>query len=99
MLFDRVSSLCESRGISLWKLEKLLNFGNGTLSKWENSCPGIDKVQKVSDFFEVSIDYLVNRGGEIPLSPDGKIVAIVFDSLSSDKQELIKKYVDMLKAS
>jgi transcriptional regulator with XRE-family HTH domain len=99
LLLSKVADLCKVRGISLWKLEKILGFGNGTVSKWATTVPGIDKVRKVADYFEVSVDYLLGRGESIGLSSDGKILAITFDSFSNDKQELIKRYIQMLKAS
>lgn len=98
MLFDKLTALCKSKGVSLWKLEKTLGFGNATLSKWMIASPGIDKVQRVADYFGVSVDYLLDRGGDIKLSADSKLVAVTFDNLTPEKQELVKKYVDMLKA-
>lgn len=98
MLLNKISELCVSHGISLWKLEKLLKFGNGTFAKCATMRPGIDKVQKVADYFNVSVDYLLDRNSEIKLSADSKIIAIAFDSMPPEKQKLIKQYVDMLKA-
>ena len=47
MLFDNVKKLCEERKISVWRLEKDLGFSNRSISKWNESDPGIRKVQKV----------------------------------------------------
>jgi transcriptional regulator with XRE-family HTH domain len=60
-LLDRVKDLCDGRSMKLAHLEKKLNFGNGTLSRWGKSSPSIDKIQKVADYFNVSIDYLIGR--------------------------------------
>lgn len=60
-LYDRLKELCDKSSIKPANLEKILNFGNGTLSRWGKSSPSIDKVQKVADYFNVSIDYLVGK--------------------------------------
>ncbi|MDD3569588.1 MAG: helix-turn-helix transcriptional regulator [Lachnospiraceae bacterium] len=60
-LLERIKVLCLKNSISLAALEKKLNLGNGTLSRWDTSSPSIDKIQKVSDYFNVSIDYLVGQ--------------------------------------
>jgi transcriptional regulator with XRE-family HTH domain len=58
-LLEIIQNLCKEKGISIFKLEKDLNFGNGTIYKWDKSSPAIDKLKKVADYFEVSIDYLI----------------------------------------
>lgn len=61
-LLERIKSLCIENSISLSALEKKLNLGNGTLSRWNTSSPSIDKIQRISNYFNVSIDYLVGQG-------------------------------------
>lgn len=99
MLFSKISDLCNDKGITIWKLEKVLGLGNATIRKWETAMPSVDKVQKVADYFGVSIDYLLDRKSKIELSADSKIIAISFDSLPPEKQELVKRYIEMLKVS
>lgn len=60
-LLDRVKNLCNDNSITLSKLEKTLGFGNGTLSRWDDSSPSGDKLSKVANFFNVSIDYLIGN--------------------------------------
>ncbi|WP_254518368.1 helix-turn-helix domain-containing protein, partial [Salmonella enterica] len=38
-----------------------IQLSNGQIRKWENQTPGIDKIQKVADYFNVSVDYLLGR--------------------------------------
>jgi transcriptional regulator with XRE-family HTH domain len=45
--------------MSIPKLEKELNLGNGAIYKWDKSSPSIDKLQKVAEYFNVSTDYLL----------------------------------------
>lgn len=59
MLFDNVKRICDEKGISVWRLEKELGFSNHSVSKWNESEPGIRKVQKVADYLGVTIEELL----------------------------------------
>lgn len=59
-LYEKIKELAKERGVSIRQIEEKLGFGNGTLNRWRTIMPSIDKVQKVSDYFNVSIDYLLD---------------------------------------
>lgn len=59
MIYDNVKKFCKERNISIGRLEKELEFSNGSICKWNENEPGIKKVQKVADFLEVSIEELL----------------------------------------
>lgn len=59
MLFDNIKKICDEKGISVWKLEKALGFSNRSISKWNESEPGVRKVQKVADYLGVPIEKLL----------------------------------------
>ena len=56
-----VKELCKNKNISVKLLEEDLDFPNNTIYQWKNRTPGIDKLQKVADYFDVSVDYLLGR--------------------------------------
>lgn len=60
-IYGRIKSLADNQKMSIREVESKLNFSNGTLRRWNNSVPGVDKVQTVADFFHVSTDYLLGR--------------------------------------
>lgn len=57
--FERIENLRKSKGISQGKLEKELGFSNGSISKWKNSMPTSERLQKVADYFGVTTSYLL----------------------------------------
>lgn len=62
ILYQRIKKLCSKKGISVSKLETDLGFGNSTINKWgKNSSPSVDKIRKIADYFNVSVDYLLGR--------------------------------------
>lgn len=61
MLIDNVQSLCKKNGIALYKLEKELGFGNGSLYKWNEQSPSVERVKLVADYFGVTVDELLKE--------------------------------------
>ena len=60
-ILDRIRSLANERKVTLAELERNLDFSNGSLRKWGTSTPSGDKIEKVADYFNVSVDYLLGR--------------------------------------
>ncbi|MES1054113.1 helix-turn-helix transcriptional regulator [Bacillus thuringiensis] len=58
---DRIKKLCNEQKITIAELERRIQLSNGQIRKWANQTPGVDKVQKVADYFNVSLDYLLGR--------------------------------------
>lgn len=59
--FERVKKLCKDRGISLSRLEENVGFGKNSIYSWKQNNPSSDKLKKVADYFNVSVDYLLGR--------------------------------------
>lgn len=60
-LLTRIKMLCVQNNTTISKLEKTLEFGNGTISRWDVATPSGDRLAKVADHFRVSVDYLLGR--------------------------------------
>lgn len=60
-LVDRVKLLANEKKMTISELERKTDLGNGTISRWDTRTPGIDKLNKVANFFDVSTDYLLGR--------------------------------------
>lgn len=59
-LKERIKALCKENGISMNKLEDILGFGKGYISKLGKSTPNAQKIQQIADYFGVTLDYLLN---------------------------------------
>lgn len=57
MIFEKIKQQCKEHEISVAQLEKKLELGKGTISKWEKVSPSVCNLKKVSDYFAVSLDY------------------------------------------
>ncbi len=67
-VYERIETLRKNAGISQGNLEKALGFSNGSISKWKTSTPNPERLKKLADYFNVSLEYLLTgeekEGGE-----------------------------------
>lgn len=59
-IYDRIRLLASEKNISIRELEIKLGFSNGLLRSWDKST-NTASLEKVADYFDVSIDYLLGR--------------------------------------
>lgn len=59
----RLKEIRKSKGISQLKIAMDLNTNQNTISRYETGErePGITELIKIADYFDVSIDYLLER--------------------------------------
>lgn len=90
-LYEKIKILANEQDISIRQLEEQLNFGNGVINRWRKNKPGIDKIEKVADYFDVSLDYLLDRAASVndTDAPDNHSIArqIMLRSDTSDLSE------------
>ena len=56
-VIETIKNLCKDNGIKISNLEKELGFGNGSLTK-AKKIPA-ERIMKLSEYFNVSMDYLM----------------------------------------
>ncbi|EHG9403407.1 helix-turn-helix domain-containing protein [Listeria monocytogenes] len=96
-LLDRIKELCKKRSISVKMLEENLNFPSNTIYQWKKRTPGIDKLQKVADYFGVSLDYLLGRTTVMSISQNpalDTIAAHIDPGASTEELEEIIAYIE-----
>lgn len=60
-LKEKIKELCKKKKISVNKLETDLGFGTGYVSKLDKTNPNMSKLSQIADYFDVSIDMLLER--------------------------------------
>lgn len=60
-LYDRVVYLAKKQGKSLNKLSEDVGLSKNAIYSWKTSSPKSDTLEKVADYFDVSVDYLLGR--------------------------------------
>ena len=60
-MYEIFVKLLEKYGVTAYKVSKATGIGGSTFTDWKNgrSVPKQDKLQKIADYFGVTIDYLM----------------------------------------
>lgn len=85
---ERIKHLCNSKKVSQRNMEKEIGISNGSSSKWNKSMPNAETLSKLSDYFDVSVNYLMTGKED---SPEQKIT-----SLSHQEELDIMEDVDVI---
>ncbi len=99
-IYGRIKELAERQKLSIRSLEEKLGYGNGTIRRWEKQVPGVDKVQKVADYFNVSVDYLLGREDTAEVNDDHlKVVAAHIDDDATEEEiNEILNFIDFVQS-
>ena len=95
---ERIRYLLETKHSSINQMLKTCGLSSGAFAGWEKygRYPQGDDLAKIADYFQVSVDYLLNR--ETPrassLSPDEQNLISHFRALNPAGQEYIMTQVD-----
>lgn len=84
MVFDRIQELMDARGIKKAAFAAAVGVSHGNLCDWQNgrSSPGVEKLCRIADYFDVPVDYLLGRDKRYPFP-------------SEDASELVRIYNDL----
>lgn len=104
MFWENFYSLCENNNEKPLNVVTKLSIGHGSITKWKNGAvPNGKNLQKMADYFGVSVDYLLT--GEKEKAPreipegltelDAEIIK-VFSSLSAEKKQQALSYLSFL---
>lgn len=58
-IYENILAEAKKQGKSILQIEQASNLSNGTISKWNNSKPRIDRIQKVAKFLGVPLEKLI----------------------------------------
>ena len=81
-MYEIFLKLLEEKGVSAYKVGKATGIAGSTFTDWKTgrSAPKQDKLQKIADYFGVTLDYLMT--GEEQNSPYSDDMADLFVEIS-----------------
>jgi transcriptional regulator with XRE-family HTH domain len=93
MIGTRLRSLRKKAGLTMKELGSKFNLAESTISGYENETrkPDSDTLEKIADFFSVSVDYLLGRSEE--KEEDSKVGRAFFggaDQYTEDELEIAR---------
>jgi transcriptional regulator with XRE-family HTH domain len=112
-MYEVFCNLLEKHNVTAYKVAKETGISTATLTDWKmgRSTPKQDKLQKIAEYFGVSLDYLMGiereEGNEYYLNDETKKIAqeifmnkdmrILFDIARNTSPERLKTYAEFLK--
>lgn len=110
-MYETYCKLRDAKGLTDYKVAQDLGFSRSTLTQWKSGkfMPKADKLQKIADYFGVSVEYLmtgeVKEGYYINEETarvaqeifENKDLRILFDSARGNKPENLMLAAEMLR--
>lgn len=63
-IYSAIQRIANSKGLSIYQIERDLNLSNGNIGKWNKSMPRADKLQSVADYLGVTTTFILNKAKE-----------------------------------
>lgn len=102
MLSEILKKLRAAKGVTQDDMAEMLNIKRQTYSAYERgvSVPDISSIIKIADYFNVTVDYLLERPNDhsvqfVPLNSVFEIVRIYVGLSDTNKQKVLE-YAEML---
>jgi len=61
VIYDRIKQIALDKGISIYRIEKDLDLGNGTISKWNTSSPSATTLNSIANYLNVRLEQLLEE--------------------------------------
>lgn len=89
---ERIQELCLQKNIKIRPLEEQLGIANGSIKKWNVSSPSCDRILKVANFFNVSVDWLLTgeQKAFVITASEMELLQLYNDLSDDDKDEIIE---------
>ncbi len=107
MFFDRLKELCAEKGISTYKAATDIGLNRAVIAKWKTgSQPSGTTALKLSEYFGVSVDYLLGKeatkaptvSGERDILDDVDVAFYgEYKELGEDDKETIRSMVRVMR--
>lgn len=102
-MVDKIKSLCKARGLTIASLEKMCGLGNGSIRKWDNASPSVDRAVAVANALGVSLLELTgednkNAPATKAAEAERKFLCEVIDSAEPEELQKIREYIEFIKS-
>ena len=75
LTYEKIRNLCKENGITVTKLESDCGFSKGSLCRVSKSQPSMERVQKIADYFGISVGNLTGEETEYYIDEETAEVA------------------------
>ena len=88
-LYETIRDIAKSKGYSVNRLEQELGFARSSINKFNKNKPSVDKLQKIAELLDVSVDYLMTgtedkKEAPVPTARDERDITKSLDHIMSE---------------
>ena len=93
MFYDRLDTVCKSRGTTVTGLAKSLGLSTSRQATWKKSgAPKGEELSRIADFLDVSAEYLLEKtdnpqNPKVDVDPETAEAMELFKNLSREQRE------------
>ena len=102
-IYERVKSKADEAGISLKAIEKEVGLGNGIIKKWEKTSPQCNKLEKVANYLQVSIEWLITGKEKENITTEEENIIKAYRKADSRTKQMVnlslEPYMEIEKSS
>lgn len=99
MFYERFLTLCKAKGMKPTAVADAIGISRMNASRWKNGTTlSFANIQKLADYFNVPVDYLVNRQEPTHTSPKSpnKVQQLISDADFESDKIMIEKLIEEL---
>ncbi|MFG6326552.1 MAG: helix-turn-helix domain-containing protein [Lachnospiraceae bacterium] len=96
-LLEKLKLIANERGTTLTAFERELGFGNNSIKRWNKSSPSIDKVIKLANYLNISLDWLLldTPTSSSVLSASDEQILSLYKAADPNDQQKVKNYLEI----
>ncbi len=90
--YDKFENLCKENGVTPTRVAREIGIAQQSVSLWKKrgSIPSGENLQKLADYFGVTVDYLLgNEAKEINATPQDDEMKNIWDNMKNGKNQVI----------
>lgn len=97
-MYDIFEELVKKHGITNYQVSKDVKIPYSVLSDWKSgrSTPKIDKLNKIADYFGVTLDYLFGKETKKEVEPSIEKIATQKRQSNNDKLQLLYEEIEKI---
>lgn len=92
-MYEIFEKLMKEHGVTAYKVSKETGIATSTLSDWKKgrSTPKQDKLQKIADYFNVKIDYLLTGNNQLEKERDYSLTIKEQENIDDEAKKIIEE--------
>lgn len=98
MFYEIVNNLCKERKTTITRMSEEIGLSNAAATSWKKgSVPKLSTIEKISEYFGVSTNYLLGKDENAPISTDERNYAGVIEAFKQADESTREAILLLLK--